>query len=196
MSIAVHASSNESTLRRFNNVLTIIVVLLGLYLIVTPLWPQVSFFIRHKINSKSITVNYGTANVPLPSDNRIVIPQMDLDARVYDGQYADTLTKGIWRRPKTSTPDKGGNTVLVAHRFTYRSPAVFYHLDKVKKGDEFSLFWQGKKYQYKVRDVRVVEPSETQIENNTDAPILTLYTCTPIWTSKQRLVVISDRIEG
>lgn len=102
--------------------------------------------------------------------------------------------KGIWRRPNTSSPDKAGNTVLVAHRFTYNGPAVFYHLDLMKKGHRFAVFWDGKEYDYEVIETKIVEPTAIEIENNTKEPIMTLYTCTPMWTAKQRLVIVSKLI--
>ncbi len=188
-------------LRIFNNFLTVAVVLVGLYLIVTPFLPQLLFWLQSKNNDNSVpyqsVLNEEEDNddKPIAKDNRLVIPQMSLDGAVHEGRYASTLKKGIWRRPKTSTPDKGGNTVLVAHRFTYRSPSVFYHLDKLKQGDEFSLFWNEQEYTYRVREIKVVEPTAIQVEDNTDEPILTLYTCTPMWTAKQRLVVVADLIK-
>lgn len=186
-------------LRRFNNVLTLVVVGLGLYLIIVPLLPEVSFWLKKHTGRIPDTVSYSADNTPntkpTPQDNRLVIPQMDLDAAVNEGPYANTLQKGLWHRPKTSTPDKGGNTVIVGHRFTYQSPSLFYHLDALKTGDQFALFWQGKEYTYTVSEVKTVEPNQLEIEENTTEPTLTLYTCTPMWTAKQRLVIIAKPTE-
>lgn len=195
----MHVNNNQVGLRRFNNVLTIIVIGLGLYLILMPLLPQLSYWLQKRTGKISNEIVYSDdgkdGSKPIPEDNRLVIPQMGLDATVNEGQYASTLKHGMWRRPRSSTPDKGGNTVIVGHRFTYKSPAIFYHLDKIKENDEFALFWQGKEYKYVVKEIRVVQPTQTEIEENTAEPTLTLYTCTPMWTSKQRLVVIAKPIE-
>ncbi len=192
--------TSDDKLRGLNNLLTIAVVCLGLYLILVPLLPQASYWIRH-LNGHTGSIPYvnnlgGSGDgKPIPKENRLVIPQIDLNAEVYNGLYASTLSKGIWHRPKTSTPDQGGNTVLVAHRFTYHSPAIFYNLDKMKKDDTFVLYWGGKEYDYKVKEIRIVQPTDVYIEEQTAEPILTLYTCTPLWTSKERLVVISDLVK-
>lgn len=191
------ARPKGSPLRTFNNVLTIVVVSLGLYLIIMPLWPQINFLLLKDNGNpyqSSLQPENNSSKI-IPSDNRLVIPQMGLDEPVNEGRSASTLSKGIWRRPNTSTPDKGSNTVLVAHRFTYRSPAVFYHLDKLRVNDKFSLYWNNSEYVYKVREIRIVEPSEISVEDKTNTDVLTLYTCTPMWTAKQRLVVISDLIK-
>lgn len=195
----MRGNHNQVGLRRFNNFLTIVIIGLGLYLIIMPLLPQFSFWLKKRTGNISDTVAYSNdgknGSKPIPQDNRLVIPQMGLDATVNEGKYANTLKHGLWRRPNTSTPDKGGNTVIVGHRFTYNDPAIFYHLDKVKEGDKFALFWQGKEYLYRVNEVRIVNPNQIEIEENTNEPTLTLYTCTPIWTAKQRLVLIATPIK-
>ena len=71
---------------------------------------------------------------------------MLLDQPILEGRdtYA-VLNHGILRWPASSTPDKGGNTVLIGHRFTYSHPqGVFYYLDKVKVGDKLSVAWGNK----------------------------------------------------
>jgi sortase A len=201
MQTVAQPNDPEAGLRRFNNILTVVVIVLGFYMIVMPLWPQLAFWVKEKTGKTGSNIAYSEVadpkdkkSKPIPKENKLVIPQMGLDATINEGRYASTLRNGLWHRPLSSTPDKGGNTVIVGHRFTYRGPAIFYHLDKLKVNDEFAVLWNGKRLNYKVREVKVVEPTAVEIENNTDEPILTLYTCTPMWTAKQRLVVVSDLI--
>lgn len=126
----------------------------------------------------------------IPMENTLVIPQIGVDGSVVEGTSIDVLKSGFWHRPNTSTPAKGGNTVIIGHRFLYKTgPKTFYGLDRLNEGDEFALFWEGKEYIYRVFEKKVIEPTEMSIEANTDEPMLTLYTCTPLWTAKQRLVV-------
>jgi len=63
-------------------------------------------------------------------------------------------------------------------------------------GDELGIYWQGKIYTYKVNAIRVVEPTEISVESPSDSPKLTLYTCTPLWSAKQRLVIEAGLISG
>lgn len=202
MAVEIRANHPDSHLRKINNFLTVLVVILAVYLILSPFWPQLLFWIKDKTGQIDNTIPYSAKTEdpketkPIPEDNRLIIPQMDLDDTVYEGKYASTLKKGIWHRPQTSTPDKGGNTVMVAHRFTYSSPAIFYHLDKLSIDNELAVAWNGELYTYRVRDVKIVNPDQVEIENNTTDPILTLYTCTPMWTAEKRLVVVSELIDG
>ncbi|MBD3329688.1 sortase [Candidatus Dojkabacteria bacterium] len=132
----------------------------------------------------------------IPDGNRLIIPSIGVDVAIVEGDDEDTLSRGAWRRPKTSTPDKGGNTVLTGHRFQYKPPnnKTFYNLDKVQLDDEIVVYWFGTRHSYKVSSIFEVEPDQIEIEDDTDYPILTLYTCTPLWTAKKRLVVIAEPI--
>ena len=146
------------------------------------------------LGSVSTTVNLATAPAPsatpIPGPNNLTLPSAGVNGQIYEGAGESTLNKGIWHIPGTSTPDKGGNTVLAAHRFMFLTGGnTFYNLDKVKDGDQFTIVWSGKLYTYQVYDIKVVTSTTVSIEDNTDDPIVTLFTCTPLWTSKDRLVV-------
>lgn len=133
---------------------------------------------------------------PIPQENMLIIPKIGVDGLIHEGESTTTLNKGIWRRPFSSNPEDGSNTVLLAHRFMYTSgPNTFYHLDKLEIGDQFQIFWEGEEFNYEVFETSVVKPTEVAIEAPTEEDIVTLYTCTPIWTSKNRLVVKAKPIE-
>lgn len=65
---------------------------------------------------------------------------------------------------------------------------IFYNLDKVKIGDYIIVYWDGKEYDYQISTEETVLPTEARIENPTDEPQLTLYTCTPVGINSHRLV--------
>jgi sortase A len=125
----------------------------------------------------------------IPNDNRLVIPKIGVDGEIFPGAK-DSLEKGLWLRPNTSTPREGGNTVIVAHRFLYSTgPITFYHLDKLNIGDKFSVYWEEEEYVYEIFDVFEVDPTDVYIEDQDEENIVTLYTCTPLYTADKRLVV-------
>lgn len=121
---------------------------------------------------------------------------MLLDQPILEGTIAQeykVLDQGIWRYSKGSTPDKGGNTVLIGHRFTYTIPkGVFYYLNKVSIGDNIGVFWNQKEYLYTVDSINVVPPNDTAIEKNSSNSELTLFTCTPLALPKDRLVIVAN----
>lgn len=182
-------------LSRVNTVLVVVIVAINLFVLVTPLWPAF-MFARQKTSPKAQAI---TKQVQTPAHDTsaiahdaqaLLVPSMVLDAPIHEGASIKTLNQGLWRIPHSSTPDKGSNTVIVAHRFTYVNPqGTFYHLDKVKPNDQIAVLWHGKKYVYTVTGTKRVSASETSVEAPTSEPTLTLYTCTPLWNPKDRLVV-------
>lgn len=194
------------SLKKVNNVLLILIILINLYVALAPIVPALIFdfqnhngkgkqlqdIINQPKSEKIFTNPVKVADQP----NHIVIPAMLLSEPILEGTIAQTfktLDKGIWRWPKGSSPDKGGNTILIGHRFTYTNPrGVFYYLNKVTVGDEIAVFWNNYEYLYKVSNVNVVPPSDTAIENNTSGSQLTLFTCTPLWKPVNRLVVVAN----
>lgn len=180
-------------LKAVNDGLTLVVALMAIYLLLSPFQPAITFWGKQHtgtVKALSNTISQKQAkHAPYPADDRLVVPAMALDEQIYEGDSASILNKGLWRRPRTSTPDNGGNTVIVGHRFTYHNSAVFYDLDKVKVGDTIAVYWNQKRYSYTVDSIFIVTPDQVTIEANSGKPMLTLYTCTPLWTSKLRLVV-------
>lgn len=206
----VFAPPPSRRLRRLNNGLLALVVITNLYVISVPFLPQLLFQLdrtrgKQQALEESIrqpattttTSNAPTAPGTSPATSRgnhVIIPAMLLDQPIVeDTNMYRALDKGIWRWPKGSTPDKGGNTVLVGHRFTYTQPkGVFYFLDKLKTGDSVGIVWDGKTYVYRVTDTKVVKPTQVSILDPTVKPTLTMYTCTPLWLPKDRLVITAE----
>ena len=132
------------------------------------------------------------------SPNRVIIAKIGVNAPIVDsvnGDYA--LSLGSWRLPESSTPDKGGNTVITGHRFKYLPPSnlTFYLFHKLEIGDIVSVIWQGQQYYYRIKQIKVVAATDFSILEPTTQPILTMFTCDPIYSQKNRLVVIGELIK-
>lgn len=190
------------TLRRFNNFLSIAVVLLGLYIIIAPLIPNIIFILRD--DTPEVIAPYGgnlakavgsDSDSPAPDDNRLVIPGIGLNEPIYEGNFISVINNGgTWHRPNTVAPDESGNSVIVGHRFYGSQVSTFYHLDKIEKGEPLAVYWEGQEVVYTVTEKKIVEATETSVEAPTNNRQLTLYTCHPLWTSSQRLVIIAQPI--
>jgi len=186
----------RNKLRYANLLLVFLIVLINGYVLLSPLLPQLQLWWRKNQAEATAGLPYktnldsnGSGRQNIPQDNRLVIPKLALNERVHQGNSPKLLNKGVWARPQTSTPPEGSNTVLTGHRFTYGGPATFYSLDKVAKGDKIVLYWQGKEYDYTVTETKVVPPTAVEIEKATKDSQLTIYTCAPLWSAKNRLVV-------
>jgi len=194
------------TLSHTNNALFAIIVLINGYIIAAPLIPQVVYLwdshhssrreqLQSFIEQPTTSASSTTASSKITGPNRIVIPSIMLNqATVEDpeSQWFNALYQGIWRWPGGSTPDKGGNTTFLSHRFSYTGPrGAFYYLDKVKIGDQIGVVWNNKLYTYTVVSSQTVPPTDTTIEDNTTDSQITLFTCTPLWHPVDRLVVVA-----
>lgn len=181
-------------MRRVNTLLLVLIILVDGYVVLAPLFPAVSqHWTDTPAKRQALSRQLHATTKSKPSYDRLVVPAMALSARIYNGpesQQYQILDKGIWRFQWGSTPAQGGNTVLVGHRFTYTNPrGIFYYLNKVKLGNEIGVFWNNKRYLYKVSNIKVVPPTDVAIESPSRDARLTLFTCTPLWLPKNRLVV-------
>jgi LPXTG-site transpeptidase (sortase) family protein len=190
-------------LKRINTLLFVLIVCINGYIIAAPVWPRVSFWWReHHTDqrtelSRALSGGNITKNDPKGTQpNSLIIPAMLLNQPTLEGPEQDwfnLLKEGVWHWPHSSTPDKGGNTVLLAHRFSYTGPhGAFYYLDKLHTGDTIGVVWNGKTYTYKVTSSRIVPPTETSVQDNTPDSRLTLFTCAPLWHPVNRLVVVAE----
>lgn len=125
----------------------------------------------------------------IPEENSLYIPKLNVFTKVTEGEHEDKKKYNLaWRRTHTSTPEKGGNTVIVGHRYRDNSPNYpLYNIDQITENDEIIVLWDGEKYTYKVDETLEVHETAIEIEDNTDKDMLTLYACD--WTGKRRLVV-------
>lgn len=180
-----------------NRLLTIVAVVLTLYIVFTPFLPNVTWWVKTHTplkNNSLLPPSLAEASPaqPRPEQNLLVIPKLNMQEVIHEGSGIDTLRQGLWRRPAASKPDAGSNTVLVGHRLTYDGPAVLYHLDKVEVGDSITVFWDQQRYDYTVIRKEQLPPSAVHIEQPTDNSQLTIYTCTPLWSAHDRLVVVAQ----
>jgi len=127
------------------------------------------------------------------SADRLIIPKIGVNAPIIESDNEEYgLARGVWRVPDSSTPARGGNTVITGHRFKYFPPnnLTFYLLDKLSANDEFFLYWHGQTYAYRILETKIVPASDRSILKPSAQPIVTLFTCHPLYSTANRLVVI------
>ena len=110
---------------------------------------------------------------------------------ISEGITSEAMERGFWHFPTSSLPGKKGNVVIIGHRFKYIPPATntFFNLDKTSIGDQIKVTVGEETYTYIVTNIEIVEPNDISIIQQTDDYRLTLITCTPLWTSEERLVI-------
>lgn len=127
----------------------------------------------------------------------ISIPKIDVRIPIYHGTSSEVLEKGVGHLEGSSFPIGGISThaILSAHR-GLPSAKLFTDLDQLQVGDEFYIYILDRTLAYKVDQILVVEPSETealQLQEGKD--YVTLVTCTPYAINTHRLLVRGTQVE-
>lgn len=126
---------------------------------------------------------------------RIQIPSIDLDWAVAKGVAIADLRSGPGWMPGTAALGAPGNSVLSGHRTTYGAP--FNRLDELDLGDHIVVSVPGRADAvYEVRDVFIVAPTEVGVAASTSGSRLTLTTCHPKGSARERLIVQAEQVAG
>jgi sortase A len=143
-----------------------------------------------QIESAEIRQAYLDRNVAIgDSLTRIVIPDIDVDVVVVEGTTASALRAGAGHYPDTPLPCEVGNVSIAGHRTTYGRP--FHNVDKLEVGDEITLETPIGSCTYEVTQKPFpVSPTTVEVVANTpEEATLTLTTCHPKGSARQRLIV-------
>jgi len=174
-------------------------IILGLFLLFFLLY--FNFIYKEKI-SLNVTNSFNKNVLSLKEEKErttrttpeIEIENLNIKAPIVEGTEFENLEKGVGHHKNTPMPGLTGNVVLAGHGwYPGKNPyyKVFYNLDKLKIGDEIIIYYNKGKFIYEVIDQKIVSPKDTEILEQTEDPILTLYTCFPHFTAKERLVYVA-----
>jgi sortase A len=122
----------------------------------------------------------------------IEIPKIGVDKAVVEGVGVPDLKKGPGHYPDTPLPGQAGNSAIAGHRTTYGAP--FNRVDELDPGDPIFVTTRQGRFRYDVSETRVVSPTQTEVLRPTDDNRLTLTTCNPKFSARQRLVVVAKLI--
>lgn len=126
-----------------------------------------------------------------------VVPNVDAADKF---EYGRALETGVAHAAGTFLPGMNGATTLFAHSTdsaanVSRYNAVFYRLDELRPGDLVTLWYLGKKYDYRVSGSQIVPPNNVEIfSTRPGREKLYLVTCTPRGTTKNRLIIEAEII--
>jgi len=125
----------------------------------------------------------------------LTIPAIGLeDVVVYEGVDTATLRNGPGHMPTTPLPGQPGNAVLSGHRTTHGRP--FFDFDQLVVGDRVEVETSIGTHVYEVREMTVVLPTDVWVTDPRPGGWLTLTTCEPKFSARQRLVVWAEMVDG
>lgn len=128
----------------------------------------------------------------------VVIEKLDIRLPIFQGISNENLAMGIGHIPDSSYPVGGmsTHTVLTGHR-GLPSAKMFRDLNQIHVGDTFVIESLSGKLFYRVYQVKVVLPTQTDdliIQDGRD--LATLVTCDPYMIGSHRMLVMGERVAG
>lgn len=122
------------------------------------------------------------------------VPKVGLEAVVFEGVATETLAKGPGHMPGTALPGQPGNSVISGHRTTHGRP--FHDFDLLVPGDLIEVDTGIGTHVYEVRDSFIVAPSDVWVTEDRDGGWLTLTTCNPKYSARERLIITAELVSG
>lgn len=209
--IATGKVQKKHRLRRFMPLiagLTVILVFLFLQynrLIFAPIMAYVSP--NSEEVASSIEAVDPTITQAVSPEPRLIIPKLNIDVPVAFGisnsEVDEAMNHGVAQFSvpgANAMPGQIGNLVLSGHSAgdIYSSNPykfIFSGLERLTVGDLIYVNYNSVRYTYQMTKSEVVEPSNVAaLVYDTDRPMLTLITCTPLGTSRYRLLISAEQI--
>lgn len=162
----------------------------------------------NSISNLDPTITVATHQTPT-----VMIPKINVEVPVTFGAKTDVksmnaaMTNGVanFSIPGASAkPGQIGNFVISGHsggdpwqRSDYKF--IFSGLPRLAVGDMIYMDYEGTRYAYKMTGTMIVDPSDVNslrkiATDNAGKPMITLLTCYPLGTSKQRYIVYGEQI--
>ena len=113
---------------------------------------------------------------------------------VVEGVELRNLKNGAGHMPHTPLPGLPGNSVISGHRTTYGAP--FHEVGELIPSDVIEVDTAIGTHTYEVREVIVVQPTELWVTEPREGSWLTLTTCHPKFSARQRLIVFAELVDG
>ncbi|MDP3987626.1 MAG: sortase [Candidatus Levybacteria bacterium] len=145
--------------------------------------------------------------IPKDTDFSVLIPKIGINSKVFpnvdasnQNDFLPLLQKGVAHAQGTVFPGMPGNIYLFAHSTDNfwdvgRYNAVFYLLKDLSIGDSIVVFFEDRRYNYTVSEVRIVDASDISyiVKAQEGEETLILQTCWPPGTTWKRLLVFAKR---
>src|SRR3954465_12007193 len=194
LSFLVEALRTRRWARRGLSLLSLVLLLVGVGLLGYPFatnlyQDRVQLRLHRQLASPELQQAYRERRVQSgDSLTRIKIPKINVDVVVVEGTSASALRAGPGHYPQTPLPCEIGNVAIAGHRTTYGKP--FANLDRLANGDVIILETPIGACTYEVSKAPyVVDKSDFRVIAPTPDRTLTLTTCHPKGSAKQRLVI-------
>lgn len=150
----------------------------------------------------------------VPYENRILIPKIWKNIPLIDVKnksvqnvvdlnniFMTELEKWIVRYPWSSTPWEKWNSFIFWHSSNFPWAKWDYNdalalLDNVVFWDEIIVYYNQKKYTYKIKEKNIIKPGDVSVlKRDTWKSEISIMTCWPVGTTLNRMIVVGELIE-
>jgi sortase A len=186
--------------RRGISVLSVVLFLAGIAMFAYPVGTDI--YSRYRQDQlKSVFDSSGTQQAYLEHRIKVGegltilrIKKLDITRLVVQGTTPAALRAGVGHYVNTPLPGESGNVGIAGHRTTFGRP--FNRMDELKPGDTVTLETPFAIYTYKAvapfgghSNPWVVTPNDFSVVSQGTGHLLTLTTCNPKGSARQRLVM-------
>ncbi len=164
-------------------------------------------------SSNTITALDPTLTIATHDSPYLMIPKLNVEVPVVFGSKTDVASMNIAMgngvanfsvAGASAKPGEIGNFVISGHSAgnVYQNTNykfIFSGLPRLVDGDLIYMDYEGKRYVYKMIGHTIVNPTDVKVlaqiaREHPDKPLITLLTCYPLGTSRQRYIVYAEQI--
>ncbi|MCJ7482377.1 MAG: sortase [Thermodesulfovibrionales bacterium] len=193
--IKAHASLWRKIANASLSVLGILLIVAGLSLAIWISRPYITLLLStSKIKALENKVKLGRVQ-----GNRIIIPTALVDVPILEGVSIGQLSQGVCHISQSPSPGEGGNCIIEGHNLAefgwWRPQSFFSMLEILDKGTPIYIFYNGRKYVYKVKEQAYKNVNDPKLYDITLGERLTLITCVSTWSptiyTNRRTVIVA-----
>jgi LPXTG-site transpeptidase (sortase) family protein len=131
-------------------------------------------------------------------ENKIEIPKIEVSAPIVlaknEKEISNELKKGVVLFPGSALPGEKGATIILGHSAPPHWPKIMYDwvftkLQYLQEGDEIFVYFNGKKYKYKVKEKMILKKGQEIPWKDDSENFLVLISCWPPGKDIKRMAV-------
>ena len=164
-------------------------------------------------STNTITALDPTLTIATHDSPYLMIPKLNVEVPVVFGSKTDVASMNVAMgngvanfsvAGASAKPGEIGNFVISGHSAgnVYQNTNykfIFSGLPRMVDGDLIYMDYEGKRYVYKMIGHTIVEPTDVKVlaqiaKEHPDKPLITLLTCYPLGTSRQRYIIYGEQI--
>lgn len=172
--------------------------------------PIIAYISPGNVSASELTAIDPTTSRAVGPDPKLIIPKLNIDVPINfnlsndEKTIMDAMNHGVahFAIPGgDALPGQNGNLIITGHSAgdiysDNQYKFIFSGLERLVEGDTIHVNYQSKRYTYSVAKFKTVEPTDiASLTSTQNRPQLILITCTPLGTSRYRLLVFADQID-